>query len=744
MADKGSKKKSRKPPSKLRRFLGRFFLGSVITVLVLGIVAVVGVVIAYNTIEIPDPNKDFQTNTTSVVFADQKTEMGTFAVQNRQSIPYKEMPQSIKDAVIAAENRSFWTDPGISVLGMLRAAWAIVTGGEMQGGSTITQQYIKILYLTSDRTMSRKAKELLLAVKLNKEVPKEEILEGYLNTIYFGRGAYGIEAAAQAYFNVPASKLTVQQSAVLASVINSPGIYDPAGGEANVQRLTERYHYVLDGLLEAGKITRAEHDELYAGLPEFPQIPASDRYGGPNGFLLSMVESELIARGLSQAQIRGGGLTIVTTVDKKSQDAAIASAQKYTQRAAEDSGEDPNDLHVAIASIDNSTGGIRALYGGPDFVKNSRNWATTPRMAASTFKTFNLAAGLEDGFTLRSMLRGNTFTPSGDSVPVRNEFNHQYGEVTLRRAMADSINTAFVDLTIQMENGPQKVVAAANKAGVPTGPGWDLNNRIGLGSAEASPLRMALGYSTYANNGIQHTPHIVAEVRDPEGKVIYSAETQGKRTVDEDISRDVTYALQSVVEGGTGSRVAQLGRPVAGKTGTAGVEDEIRTAWFVAYTRQVSTAVMYVAGPDGNGDLDPYKRPGDGTFFGGTYPAMTWLDYMEVATDGMPIEEFDPPANVNRERPKGRQQPQQTQRPRPTETPTTAQPTTPAPTTPAPTTPAPTTPAPTTAPPTTTPPTTAPPTTTPPTTAPPTTTPPTTTPPTTSPPTNAPTNAPGG
>ncbi|AOH45526.1 hypothetical protein BCB70_05995 [Cutibacterium modestum] len=195
------------------------------------IIAVIGIFVAYQRTELPDPNRDFQTNTSFIYYRD-GSRLGSFSVQNRQSIPYKAMPKTLRDAVVSAENRTFWSDPGISVKGMTRAAWAIARGGEMQGGLTITQQYIKVLYLSQERTMGRKFKELLLAMKMGKEVSKEDILAGYLNTIYFGRGAYGVQAAAKAFFYTDASKLTLSQSAVLAAVLNSPSNFDPSGGVA--------------------------------------------------------------------------------------------------------------------------------------------------------------------------------------------------------------------------------------------------------------------------------------------------------------------------------------------------------------------------------------------------------------------------------------------------------------------------------------------------------------------------------
>jgi membrane peptidoglycan carboxypeptidase len=641
--------KPKKPKSKKRLWAGRIGKG-IAAVVLLGIVAVTAVVvIGYNTVERPNPNAEFETATTFVYYNDGKTQLGSFAIQNRQPLTFDEMPTSIKQTIVAAENRTFWTDPGISIRGMIRSAWVIARGGELQGGSTITQQYIKILYLNSGQTLSRKFKELFLAYKINNELSKEQILEGYLNTIYFGRGAYGIQAASKAYFDKNAKNLTVPEAAVLAAVVNNPSLFDPGVSDDNIPRLTERYHYVLSSMAEMGYISYDEAAAYAAKLPKFPDVPTNERYGGPKGFLLKMVERELTAAGFDPGQISGGGLRITTTFDKKSQDAAVKSAQKYTKQAADAAGKKASKLHAAIASVEVGTGGVLALYGGPDYVKNSRNWATTPRPTASTFKTYAVAAGLKDGFSLRSVFNGNTWTPEGDSTPVRNEFNYQYGPVTLLKATADSINTAFVDLTTQIDNGPDKVMSAAEAAGAPKGAGWDDNDRIALGTAEVSPLNQANAYATYANDGTAVGSHVVAEVKDPSGAVLYKADPDEKRAVSKDVAHDVTYALEDVVEQGTGSTVRTLDIPIAGKTGTKDVKDDIVSAWFVAYTKQISTAVMYVAGDGGNADLDDYRRPGDSTFFGGTYPALTWASYMKVATDGLPVEKFAEPAWVNKD-----------------------------------------------------------------------------------------------
>ena len=649
---------------------------ALVVVLLVGVLGAAGLVVyGYTSTQRPNANADFQTATTFVYFNNGKSQLGSFAVQNRQPLTFEEIPQDVKDGVIAAENRDFWTDRGVSIRGMVRAAWVILRGGDLQGGSTITQQYIKIMYLNSEQTVTRKFRELFLAYKINKEMSKEEILTDYLNTIYFGRGAYGIQAASKAYFDVDAEELNTQQAAVLISVINNPSLFDPGVDEANIPRLQERYSYVLTSMAETGAITPAEAAKYAATLPEFPEVKINERYGGPKGFLLKMVEKELVGAGFEPSQISGGGLKITTTFDKADQNAAVKSAQKYTKQAADASNQKASQLHAAVASVEVGTGEVLALYGGPDFIENSRNWATTARPTASTFKTYALAAGLDDGFSLDSRFNGNTFTPEGDSTTVRNEFNYEYGpSVTLLKAATDSINTAFVDLTTQIDDGPQQISDVAEAVGAPKGAGWDLNSRIALGTAEVSPLHQANAYATFANDGTYVAPHVVKEVEDASGKVVYRAAPEEKRAVEKDVSRDVTHALTSVVEQGTGSTVQTLDRPVAGKTGTKDVEDDIVSAWFVAYTPQISTAVMYVAGDGGNGDLDDFARPGDSTFFGGTYPALTWVDYMQTAVEDLPVKQFKEPAYVNRD---ATPQPTATARPEPTRTrePTTEAPT---------------------------------------------------------------------
>jgi len=269
----GSKKSTKGGPkgSRAKRFWKRLGITVLVAFIVVGLSGMGAFFFLYATTDLPDPNSDFQTNTTFIYYRDGEERLGSLAVQNRQTIGYDEMPQLMKDAVVAAENRTFWEDPGFSVTGIARGAFSIATGGELQGGSTITQQYIKILYLDSGQRLSRKVRELMLAIKMGRELPKEEILEGYLNTIYFGRGAYGIQAAARSFFLKDAKDLTLEESAALAAILNNPAAFNPSGGPEKLEKLLGRYQYVLDGMLEMGAITQAEHDRAHPALPEFPR-----------------------------------------------------------------------------------------------------------------------------------------------------------------------------------------------------------------------------------------------------------------------------------------------------------------------------------------------------------------------------------------------------------------------------------------------------------------------------------------
>ncbi|WP_432477939.1 transglycosylase domain-containing protein [Nocardioides sp. GXQ0305] len=691
--------------------------------LVGSLLAVGAFVVLYQTIDVPDPNEDFETQTSFVYYNDGKSQIGTYATQNRESIPLDEMPDSIKDAVVAAENRSFWTDQGIDPRGILRAAFSNAQGNETQGASTITQQYVKILYLTQEQTLTRKIKEAIISLKLQRDVSKQEILEGYLNTIYFGRGAYGIQAAAKAYFDVEAKDLDVRQSAVLATVLNNPSGYDPANGKQARRDLQERYGYVLEGMAETGQISAAKADRAARRLPAFPDIEQESQYGGQRGHVLTMVRDELVRLGFDEDEIDGGGLRVTTTFTQKAMTAAQEGVSEVRptglpaaipgEKGSTEPGSGDKDLHVGVASVEPGTGAVRGFYGGQDYLDSQINWAIAGGQAGSTMKPAALVAAIEDGFSLEDTFEGNSPFVLPDGTDFENQGDADYGSaVSMVTATENSINTAFIDMTMSMEDGPQKVVDAAERLGIPpakakkkdpgfpnTSPGLEPNTGVALGSATVSPINMANAYATIANGGRAAEPFIIEKVVDRNGETVYQHRVSDTEAVEQDIDRDVSYALQQVVQEGSGTAALALGRPAAGKTGTAtNGEGAVSSAWFTGYTPQLSTSVMYVRGK-GNEQLQGWLPE----YFGGSYPAETWTAVMQRAMEGLPVEDFPPPANVDGDAPETGHEPYTppptTQAPpprpttksppseepttkKPTEEPTTEEPTTEEPTTP--------------------------------------------------------------
>lgn len=636
----------------------------------LTMVALIGV--GYAATDIPQPNELISAQTTIIYYDNGKTEIGRFGEQNRIIVPLDQVPDHVQKAVLAAEDRSFYENRGISPTGIVRAFWNNLRGGSTQGGSTITQQYAKNAYLSQERTYTRKLKEFFIAVKLDRRDDKDKILADYLNTIYFGRGAYGIETAAQTYFDKSAKDLTVEEGAVLASVIRSPANYDP---EEDADRLESRFNYVLDGMVAKGWLPEAER----AGLQVPPLADPRKAKGGPNYYLMDAVRRELKALGFSDQDIDLGGLRVTTTFDRKAQRSAVRAVRQERPR------ENARNVHIGLSAVQPGTGAVVAMYGGSE--AGQLNEATQARVQpGSSFKSFALAAALDDGVGLRSRFNGNSPQElPGTDKEVNNEFDRDYGSsVDLVTATEQSINTAYVDLTLEI--GPRQVLDAAVAAGIPEDtPGLEANAVIPLGTASVRNIDMATAYATFAAQGEAAPWYVVQEVKGANGGTRYENKPKPTRVFGKDVMADATYALEQVVQSGTGAEARALDRPAAGKTGTAALRPDTTTsAWFVGFTPQLSAAVSFYKGT-GKADLDGVG--GLSTFFGGEYPARIWTAFMQGAMQGMEVEDFPEPEFVGETvnpPPPPTPTPTETPTPTPTETPTTVAPPTAPPASPGP------------------------------------------------------------
>jgi membrane peptidoglycan carboxypeptidase len=624
---KGSKKQKR---NRRLKIVGALFAGMLV---LLGVF--VGVV--YASTEVPSPDSITSAQTTVVYYSDGTTEMARLGDENRTNVALDQIAEPAQQAVLAAENRSFYTDPGISFTGIIRATWNNLTGGSTQGGSTITQQYVKNAILqNSDQTFSRKFQELFLAIKLDNNYTKKQILENYLNTIYYGRGAYGIEAAANTYFGVPAAQLTAQQGAVLAVLIRSPSRYDP---EVSPQDATDRWGRVLDAMVDEGWMT-AEERAASVYPPVLPKAGSSLGIpSGPDGIIVNRVIDELESKHrYTEQQVRAGGLRIVTTVDKGYQDAAVASVAEVMQGENE-------DLREALVSVDPKTGAIRAYYGGgTDF-----DYARAQRQPGSSVKPYVLATALEQGISVTARRDGSspqTF-PDRPEKPVKNSGGASCADCTLKEAITRSLNTTFYGLSYELgpENVRQTILKAAGlpeiwQSGQFEGDKTLANaqggtaSSIGIGEYEMRPIDQAHGFATFASGGIEREPYFVSKVSNTDGATLleYGGEA-GEQVFTPDVANDVTYALKDVAS--TSKRALDGGREVASKTGTVGSTDEDNSdAWMVGYTPSISTAV-WMGNDDPNVPIVNAKKQ---IIYGSGLPGAIWQRFMNAVLDGTPEE----------------------------------------------------------------------------------------------------------
>ena len=654
--------------------------GAVALLAALVLAGFVALGVAYALIRVPSPNEVAQAETSIYYFSDGKTEMARQSNINRVSVPLSQAPDNLQHAVLAAEDRGFYENPGVSIMGLGRAVWAAVTGGPTQGGSTITQQYVKNYFLTHDQTLARKGRELIISIKVEQDMSKQQILENYLNTIYFGRGAYGIQAASQAYFGKDVDKLDLDQSVFLASILQAPGMYDPSVGAEQRTNVINRMKYVRDGMVSEGWLPEALASDVT--LPEVNAPKPKVALSGPNGYVVALARDELINKvGLSEEDIERGGLRVVTTISRTSQQNAIEAVNNNRPTGGRADG-----IRVGLASIKPGDGAIIALYGGSDYAKNPWSSATQAQLqSGSTFKVFTLAAALEQGISTRQTYDGNSpqrFSNSdtkGGAWEVSNFRDADYGYVSVRDALAKSVNTAFAE--VNLEIGAEKTKEMAVKLGIPeNSPGLEANLSNVFGTASVRVIDMANAYATIAAQGVRSEPYVVksvtaADERFPE----YTGSPSTRRAVEADVAADTIDAMRRVVTQGTATRAQSIGYPAAGKTGTT---DENKAVWFDGFTPQAATAVaLYM--PDETGSPQPLQGIGGRSeLTGGTYPLAIWTGFMRRYMEGQERISFPDRVGIGDSRarvwvnPDPEPQPSRTRRSEPSQSQTSREPST--------------------------------------------------------------------
>ncbi|MEA2503530.1 MAG: hypothetical protein QOG36_573 [Actinomycetota bacterium] len=607
-------------------------------VLVSSLTLLITVVSIYNylskPVPIPTPVVGSATQTGHIFAADGSLLADLHGAINRQSVPLDQMSAPLKQAVLAAEDGGFYRHKALDFGALMRAAVTDLFAGHwVEGGSTITQQYVKLNYLGQQRTFGRKVQEARVAYQMERRLSKDQILELYLNTVYFGRGAYGVQAAALTFYGKNASELDATQSSLLAGLIQSPSAYNP---DANPGSAETRRQYVIDRMQALGFLNAQQAIAVRSGKPKLipPPVPNTIAYKYP--WFVETVRSYLFQK-YGEELVLGGGLNVQTTLDPRQQDLADQTVAKILPNSA--------DPYAATVSVEPQTGYVTSMVAGRDNGTEKFNLATQGRrQPGSAMKPFVLIAALEHGISPLTVYNGPPQICLAGWLPtcqVNTFDNESFGSITLETATIFSVNTVYAQLIMQV--GPANVVATANRMGVP-GPRWLLPTTAGcrpagspgctahlnaepslaLGSNDVSPLEMASAYATLANRGVYHEPKFVSKVTNASGDVLESGPNPARQAVDPNIVTQVNHILNEVVTMGTGT-AANIGRPEAGKTGTA---SDYRNAWFVGYTPELATAV-WVGYRDANQPL--LNVEGVPKMTGGTIPAKIWATYMKAA-----------------------------------------------------------------------------------------------------------------
>ncbi|MBA3268540.1 MAG: penicillin-binding protein [Acidimicrobiia bacterium] len=625
--------------------------------------------------DLPKPRQGVDSRITRIFDASGNQLGALRRFETRVAVDRQDIPQILKDAVVSIEDKRFYSHSGLDFQALVRALWADIQGGSYeQGGSTITQQYVKRNYTGPQRTLSRKIREAALAGRVENKLSKDEILYNYVSDVYLGGGAYGVGAAAETYFRKAVKDITLSEAATLAGLIQSPSADEPRSntGGAEFRRQT-----VLQEMLDQGRITSADYNDALSK----PLVLAYDDISPTRAatstlvyppeevqtdypYFVDYVRRYLISK-YGEDQVYEGGLQVVATLDPRLQAAAEASVNDTL------AGTSP-PLEMSLVSVEPGTGFVKAMIGGRDFAKSQVNLALgncngapepaddgpvcvggggTGRQAGSAFKPFTLAAAFEQGITPDKVYRGGasyTFRNcTGPGCTIGNAEGGSFGSLPLSSATANSVNTVFAQLIEDV--GVPETAEMAHRLGItmvnPEGKqpnGESYGPGLTLGTAEVSPLDMAAAFSVFPNRGMQAPATPVVKVTDAEGKVLEdNASRKGRRVIAEPIADTVNQVLKGVITGGTGT-AADIGRPEgsAGKTGTA---EEYSDAWFVGYTQKLSTAV-WMGYADGQRSLTNIK--GVATVFGGTLPAQTWKEFMSQAMGDEPAVPFSEPGRL--------------------------------------------------------------------------------------------------
>ncbi|WP_158018850.1 transglycosylase domain-containing protein [Mycobacterium basiliense] len=648
----GGARRSPAGPDRIRRINWKWVRRSVyLTAAAVILLPIVTFTMAYFIVDIPRPG-DIRTNQVSTILASDGSEIAKIVPPegNRVDVNLSQVPVHVRQAVIAAEDRGFYSNPGFSFSGFARAIKNNLFGGDLQGGSTITQQYVKNALVGSAQHgwsgLMRKAKELVIATKMSGEWSKDDVLQAYLNIIYFGRGAYGISAAAKAYFNKPVEQLTVSEGALLAALIRRPSTLDPA---VDPDGALARWNWVLDGMVDIKALSATDRaQQVFPSTVPPDQARAANQTTGPNGLIERQVTKELLELfNIDEQTLNTQGLVVTTTIDSQAQQAAEKAVAKYLD------GQD-SDMRAAVVSIDPHNGAVRAYYGGDN--ANGFDFAQAGLQTGSSFKVFALVAALEQGIGLGYQVDSAPLTVDG--IKITNVGGESCGTCNIAEALKMSLNTSYYRLMLKLKGGPEAVADAAHQAGIATsfpgvahtlsedGNGGPPNNGIVLGQYQTRVIDMASAYATLAASGSYHPPHFVQKVVNAEGQVLFDASTQdntGDQRIPKAVADNVTAAMEPIAGYSRGHNLAG-GRPSAAKTGTVQLGDTNanRDAWMVGYTPSLSTAV-WVGTVKGD---QPLVTASGAPIYGSGLPSDIWKATMDGALKGTQSESFPKPTEI--------------------------------------------------------------------------------------------------